>query len=628
MKRKMKKLWQTIRKLGPVSIVSYLAWLAIFGVTASYAFEGHFEATRQSIRYETDSTSLETAQRFQQYLFWVESELKCAICTVEEKIQDGCSPEEIQEYFERHTEEVNRSEEANRYYKGEDYIFYAVINGQAFDGSDWVVGNMDLAESRSWYQKALDAEGATAYLAPYGDLRDGRSVVTLSRSMRGKEDVIALDINVELFHQLAIQTTEGDEDTTIIVLDEKGTVIAHSDRGLIGSNFSEEVNTLNAEIYHTWKERYQGTPLWFSYDGHDYMFGAYSINDEWTAITVIDSDVVIGNMFRFARNALALGIIGSILIFVTIVFMASRKLKVDELYENLMTLSRSYLSTYEINLEFDTFHTINGNKRIRDVVGTDESHANEKMKKVMTVFSAEQSREEILAFVDLTTLADRIGDQDSMTIEFLGDQMHWMRGRFVVAERDEHGKARNVIWTVRSIDKEKRERERLQYLADTDKLTGILNRGSGEAKIAEEIGIHEGIFILLDVDKFKSINDTYGHRTGDKVLIAVANCVKSSFREDDVVMRLGGDEFVAFARGVQTKEMAEQILRRLFAKVDAISIPGLEQMKVHISVGVTYSNPDDKPLFKEVYKRADAGTYESKKIEGNQATFDETFPEA
>lgn len=68
----------------------------------------------------------------------------------------------------------------------------------------------------------------------------------------------------------------------------------------------------------------------------------------------------------------------------------------------------------------------------------------------------------------------------------------------------------------------------------------------------------------LDCDKFKAINDTYGHAVGDKVIIAIADTLRKSCRDDDVVLRLGEDEFAVFIPGMLDKERAEAFLTGFF----------------------------------------------------------------
>lgn len=163
--------------------------------------------------------------------------------------------------------------------------------------------------------------------------------------------------------------------------------------------------------------------------------------------------------------------------------------------------------------------------------------------------------------------------------------------------------------------------DELRYLSETDKLTGINNRGAGEEKISRLLQAGEnGMFILIDVDHFKSVNDNFGHDVGDKVIIVIAECLKSCFRESDVVLRLGGDEFAAYARGVSDQEIGERLLGRFFEKVDAIDIPELGDRKICVSIGASFYRGKGSG-FSELYKKADEGTYISKKTEGNQMTF-------
>lgn len=91
---------------------------------------------------------------------------------------------------------------------------------------------------------------------------------------------------------------------------------------------------------------------------------------------------------------------------------------------------------------------------------------------------------------------------------------------------------------------------RLTELAWHDSLTGLLNRAAFEQRVNEEVarGLRHGrelTLVMFDVDEFKTINDSFGHQTGDKVLVCVAKALQSSFRLSDPVFRYGGDEFVA-----------------------------------------------------------------------------------
>ncbi|MBQ6574989.1 MAG: sensor domain-containing diguanylate cyclase, partial [Lachnospiraceae bacterium] len=179
---------------------------------------------------------------------------------------------------------------------------------------------------------------------------------------------------------------------------------------------------------------------------------------------------------------------------------------------------------------------------------------------------------------------------------------------------------RVVITSLADISAKKSLEKALTAMSETDALTGISNRGGGEAKIMKllEEGT-PGLFALMDVDKFKSVNDTFGHGVGDKVLIEVAKCLVRSFRDQDVVMRLGGDEFAVYAKGVVKPETAKVCLDRLYKEVSEIVVEELAQngYSVTISLGAVFCTKHQVQTFDELYQKADNVMYVSKRSGGN-----------
>ncbi len=170
-------------------------------------------------------------------------------------------------------------------------------------------------------------------------------------------------------------------------------------------------------------------------------------------------------------------------------------------------------------------------------------------------------------------------------------------------------------------DKKKLEDE-LLVLSETDVLTGISNRRSGEAKIDELIADGaKGMFCLLDIDKFKSINDNYGHTVGDKALIAVADCLKRCFRRSDVTMRLGGDEFASFAIGIGSEAQGAECINRFFAEVEKINIPEIGKGCISVSLGAVLFDGENDAEFDKIYAMADSAMYICKKNQGNYFSF-------
>lgn len=93
------------------------------------------------------------------------------------------------------------------------------------------------------------------------------------------------------------------------------------------------------------------------------------------------------------------------------------------------------------------------------------------------------------------------------------------------------------------------------------------------------------MFLLFDVDKFKHINDTYGHSIGDEVLIQVADALKQTFEQAGVCMRLGGDEFAVYAPEITEQMQAETMIQAFFERIRNIAIPQMEGDAISVSLG-------------------------------------------
>lgn len=174
------------------------------------------------------------------------------------------------------------------------------------------------------------------------------------------------------------------------------------------------------------------------------------------------------------------------------------------------------------------------------------------------------------------------------------------------------------IVSISDITKNRKAEEELKILSETDVLTGIANRRSGEMNITGLMkNGNKGMLCIMDVNKFKSINDTFGHHIGDIVLTEIAACLKHSFRDSDVVMRLGGDEFAVYAKGLDDRIVCRKCMEKLFAEVDSIEIAECRECKTTISVGIAFFDGNEKVEYSKLYQRADSVMYISKENGGN-----------
>jgi len=169
-----------------------------------------------------------------------------------------------------------------------------------------------------------------------------------------------------------------------------------------------------------------------------------------------------------------------------------------------------------------------------------------------------------------------------------------------------------------------KQTEKLQKLSITDHLTGIYNRRYLNRRLSEEITRynrykHPFSFMMLDLDKFKEYNDTFGHIAGDNLLRNLASVMEKSLRTIDIAARFGGDEFVTIFP--QTPKIdAIQISNRLKEKIDrALSEHNIE-MPLSISVGLA-TFPDDASSIMELIEKTDQALYLAKKGGGNRVVY-------
>lgn len=160
-------------------------------------------------------------------------------------------------------------------------------------------------------------------------------------------------------------------------------------------------------------------------------------------------------------------------------------------------------------------------------------------------------------------------------------------------------------------------REQLEYMANYDRLTGVANRRLMEVTITEEITRQKRYNIpfsvlFIDCNKFKQINDTYGHDCGDEVLSYVAKTIEHLIRENDKCFRYAGDEFVVTLAG-QGYKQALEVAKRLTQYFQSTPMPyNNETLPVTISCGAAVS--DGEKTMSELLKQADQQLYLHKKI--------------
>lgn len=328
----------------------------------------------------------------------------------------------------------------------------------------------------------------------------------------------------------------------------------------------------------------------------------------------------------------------------------------DELnvYKNLTSLSLHFYSDYEKNinqlLKFISFHTLAENVTLRvsnpiDIGSISEYSYNKDNKETelnSVIWRAINEGEHILINksdnnfqnpgYDVYVLEDQIGligvpilepEKDS----FIDEKRLINRKKEVYASlllSTSSGinlfneETLELVMSVSKLIYLNLENERLYRQSNYDKLTGVLTRSSIEKKLEEltkeRVEITSNLAVMmLDIDRFKSVNDTYGHQAGDRVLSSIGSILKDSLRTTDFVGRYGGEEFILLLDNIN-KVDSVKVAKNILLSIENYEGFGIKE-KVTVSIGIS-KFPEDSLLKEELIYKADQALYYAKEVMG------------
>ncbi len=197
--------------------------------------------------------------------------------------------------------------------------------------------------------------------------------------------------------------------------------------------------------------------------------------------------------------------------------------------DTISAIANIYMTVYELDATSETFKEITAHsKPITDLIGSTRVNPQEMINLVMTHVTDEDHLDEILKFVNLSTLNDRLRDIDTIAIEYRNKQKLWRRGRFIVSGRDENRQVTHLLWLVEDIDQEKRERDRLidtseRALAASEAKSSFLSNMSHEIRtpINAVLGMNE--MILRECKDRNILGYSESIKTAGSTLLGLVN---------------------------------------------------------------------------------------------------------
>ena len=280
-----------------------------------------------------------------------------------------------------------------------------------------------------------------------------------------------------------------------------------------------------------------------------------------------------------------------------------------------------YSNIYEIDLTRDMFAPESRLHQFTHVRTKDELPYSQSVRLLSERIVKDTMQEKFLNLFSRDNLLQEYAnghDHISLDCEVLIDNVcQWLRYDAHMFTVDADHSVHMYIYS-KNISEERQK----EILAQTDALTQCLTRGVVEEVITKRLqscGDKRYAFFIIDIDNFKTANDTYGHMFGDACIKSFCQKIKDVFRKDDIIGRLGGDEFVVFVP-FQSEEWVHKKAFQLVKMLDHNCVQ--ENMSMHLSgsVGISLS-PQDGTTLEQLYHHADVALYEAKSAGKNSFYF-------
>ena len=414
-----------------------------------------YDETRKNIIKDGETAAMQTADKFDKYLSTNIDSIKLTAYTLDGMITEHRSDEEIQDFLVGQSTAIKSAVIEN------STGLYGYINGRFFSGTNWIPPDDYIATERPWYTNAIAHKGEITILEPYIDVQSGNTMLALGTTLCDDVSVISVDISLDQIQKITEDSvTQGSSDIEMII-NEKGDVIAHSDRGEVGKNYREETGTLNAlilkKLNSSDSEYYE-----FDWDNSHYIVYSAAIQNDWHCLTVRNATSVFAPLTVIL--ILTIGVILVIVITISVIMSNSgrRQRMMEKLGKQLSSTADIYISLHEINFITDTFSEVrNTRTAASEMIGNTRTHCQRMIRTIMEKFSDDSTREQILDFVDFSKLDERLKNRNTITTEFLSADNRWRRARYIVSGRLPDGRVSNAMYLIEDIDAEKRDRDKM-----------------------------------------------------------------------------------------------------------------------------------------------------------------------
>ena len=446
-----------IKAIGIKYILIFLLSLSLFfGVIVV-----NFLFVRSNIEENVINSALndssQGAEDFFDFLTMSKRTVNFTAKSVERLIEKNASVQEVQEFLVEISENFN--DPIYRDFNG----IYGCYKGEFIDGRQWTPPAGYDIKSRPWYKAAVEADGETVLIEPYTDAQTGDTLGCVSKLLSDRETVLALDISLDELHNTVTNVDPRNSMNTAYIISGSGYIVSSTDSALIGRTIYDDGMIL--ESMQPGEVKYPKYKRMITYNGTDYYVYFKELYDGWYAVVAINTleALFMQNLFSVLEIAALIAVV--VVLLFLIYHISKKSMKSNLLTLRIRSISDIYLSLYSIDIDKNTYETINTNEtaiNARNITGGTTMNARDCIRRGTLFLTSDEYKKKIEKFVDIDTLCDRMGDADTITCEFFTTTGIYCRGRFVAEKRSESGRVTNVLWMVENIDKEMRDKLRLE----------------------------------------------------------------------------------------------------------------------------------------------------------------------
>lgn len=305
-------------------------------------------------------------------------------------------------------------------------------------------------------------------------------------------------------------------------------------------------------------------------------------------------------------------IVTSVYLIINLKKEKNNNINTKKMYHAIMD---GYIAVVRIDIIHDTYEKIKVTQVVDNLLQRMNEQANFQMKKIMSYMVENGSVDELLDFVDLTTISERMIDKNRIFYDFHGRYNGWCRVEFLWEDKEKH----IVIFTVKAIEEDKIKENKLRFLTLNDQLTELNNENYGSELVMKQIEERlNGMFCLIEVDNFKILNDQYGSQIGDKIIVEVASSIRECFKDEDIIFRRGGARFGVFSKDVVDKQDGRFIMKMLENSIEVINVI---DDRITLSTGIAFYRMDENIAYDELLNRAESCLATSRAIDGVSVSY-------